>query len=411
MEAFVSYIHTKGGKNMKYNFDEVVNRRGTYSLKWDGGERIKNNGITERYDADSLPLFTADMDFPIPQPVIDALHKTVDHRIFGYSVFPDEYYEAVQHWFKKHHDWEIKKEEIVYSPGTVFALNVAVRAFTEPGDGVIIQRPVYPPFMRAIEGNGRRVVNNKLKVDAEGLYTIDLEDFEEKAKEEKTKMFILCNPHNPTGRIFSNEDLKRLSDICAQNNVLIVADEIHGDLIRQGQVFTPIAKIAEDDQHIITCTAINKTFNVAGLHCTNMVLPNPELRNKFFKALGYQVATPFAISALIAAYNEGEEWLEQLKEYIDGTMKWVENFLAEKMPKVKTRIPEGTYLMWLDFSGYGISPKEVHDRIYNRANVILEDGKMFGEEGLEYQRICLPSPRSIIKEAFERIAKEFEDLN
>jgi cystathionine beta-lyase len=396
---------------MKYNFDESVNRRGTYSLKWDGGERIKKNGITERYDADSLPLFTADMDFPIPEPVIDALHKTVDHRIFGYSVFPDQYYEAVQQWFKKHHDWEIKKEEIIYSPGTVFALNVAVRAFTEEGDGVLIQRPVYPPFTRAIEGNGRRVINNRLKVDAEGLYTIDFDDFEAKAKEEKTKMFILCNPHNPSGRIFSNGDLMRLSDICAQNNVLIVADEIHGDLIRRDQVFTPIAKLAKDDQHIITCTAINKTFNVAGLHCTNMVLPNPKLRAKFVNALGYQVATPFAISALIAAYNEGEEWLEQLKEYIDGTMEWVKNFLAERMPKVKTRIPEGTYLMWLDFSGYGISPMEVHDRIYNKANVILEDGKMFGEEGLDYQRICLPSPRPIIIEAFERIAKEFEDLN
>jgi cystathionine beta-lyase len=396
---------------MIYNFDEVVNRRGTYSLKWDGGERIKKSGITERYDADSLPLFTADMDFPIPQPVIDALHQTVDHRIFGYSVFPDEYYEAVQHWFKKHHDWEIKKEEIVYSPGTVFALNVAVRAFTEPGDGIIIQRPVYPPFTGAVEGNGRKVINNKLKVDAAGVYTIDFEDFEQKARDEKTKMFILCNPHNPTGRIFSNEELKRLSDICAQNHVLIVADEIHGDLIRRDQVFTPIAKLAEDDQHIITCTAINKTFNVAGLHCTNMVLPNPNLRAKFVRALGHQVATPFAISALIAAYNEGEEWLEQLKEYIDGTMEWVKSFLAERMPKVKTRIPEGTYLMWLDFSGYGISPREVHDRIYNKANVILEDGKMFGEEGLEYQRICLPSPRPIIKEAFERIAKEFEDLN
>jgi cystathionine beta-lyase len=396
---------------MIYNFDEIVNRRGTYSLKWDGGERIKKSGITERYDADSLPLFTADMDFPIPQPVTDALHKTVDHRIFGYSVFPDEYYEAIQYWFKKHHDWEIKKEEIVYSPGTVFALNVAVRAFTDPGDGVIIQRPVYPPFTSAIEGNGRKVINNKLKVDAAGVYTIDFEDFEKKAKDEKTKMFILCNPHNPTGRIFSNEELKRLSDICAQNHVLIVADEIHGDLIRRDQVFTPIAKLAEDDQHIITCTAINKTFNVAGLHCTNMVLPNPNLRAKFVRALGHQVATPFAISALIAAYNQGEEWLEQLKEYIDGTMEWVKSFLAERMPKVKTRIPEGTYLMWLDFSGYGISPREVHDRIYNKANVILEDGKMFGEEGLEYQRICLPSPRPIIKEAFERIAKEFEDLN
>ena len=217
----------------------------------------------------------------------------------------------------------------------MFALNVAVRAFTGPGDGVIIQRPVFS-LTRAIEGNGRRVVNNALKYDDEGLYTIDFDDFEEKAKDENTKMFILCNPHNPAGRIFSVEDLKKLSDICARNNVLIVADEIHGDLIRCNQVFTPIAKVAEKDDHIITCTAINKTFNVAGLHCTNMIVPNPKLRDQFTKALGNQVATPFAISALIAAYDEGEEWLEQLKVYIDGTMEWVK-FLSRKNAESKSK--------------------------------------------------------------------------
>lgn len=395
---------------MKYNFDEMINRRGTYSIKWDGGETIKQNGLTGRYDADTLPLYLADMDLPVPQPVIDALHKTVDHRIFGYTVFPKEYYEAIQNWFKKRHEWEIKKEEIVYSPGTVYALNVAVKAFTEPGDGIIIQRPVYPPFTRVIVRNGRHVVNNALKVDDQGFYTIDFEDFEAKAKEESTKMFILCNPHNPTGRIFNVEDLKKLSDICVKNNVLIVADEIHGDLIRCDQKFTPIAKVAEKQDHIITCTAINKTFNVAGLHCTNLIIPNPQLRLKFVKESGNKVATPFAIAALIAAYNEGEEWLQQLKEYIDGTMDWVNKFLAEKMPQVKARIPEGTYFMWLDFSGYGLSPEEIHNRIYNKANVILEDGKLFGEEGYPYQRICLPSPRWMIQDAFKRIAREFEDV-
>ena len=186
--------------------------RGTYSLKWDGGEFLKKLGFTERYDEETLPLFTADMDLPIPQPVIDALHKTVDHRIFGYSVFPDEYFEAVQHWFHKRHDWQIKKEEIIYSPGTVYALNVAVKSFTEPGEGIIIQRPVYPPFTSAIEGNGRQVINNALICDEEGYYSIDFEDFEAKAKEETTKMFILCNPHNPTGRVFNREDLHKLSD-------------------------------------------------------------------------------------------------------------------------------------------------------------------------------------------------------
>ena len=401
----------KGGMKMKYNFDEIVNRRGTYSVKWDGGEFIKKAGLTERYDEETLPLFTADMDLPVPQPLLDALHKTVDNRIFGYSIFPDEYYEAIQYWFKKRHDWEIKKEEIIYSPGTVHALNIAVRAFTEPGDGVIIQRPVYPPFTRAIEGNGRKVMNNALICDDEGYYSIDFNDFEAKAKDEKTKLFILCNPHNPIGRVFNQEELKKLADICAENGVLIIADEIHGDLIRRNQTFIPIAKATDNNAHIITCTAINKTFNVAGLHCTNVIIPNQAHKKTFSKEMGMQMASPFTISALIAVYNEGEDWLEQLKEYIDGTMEFVQQFLAEKMPKVKVRIPEGTYVMWMDFSAYGISPKEVHDRIYNKANVVLEDGSMFGEEGLNYQRICIPSPRPMIKEAFERIAREFEDLN
>ncbi len=396
---------------MKYNFDEIVNRRGTYSFKWDGGEQIIKSGLTERYDDETLPLFTADMDLPVPQPLLDALHKVVDHKIFGYTVFPDEYFQAIQNWFIKRHDWEIKKEEIIFSPGTVHALNVAVRAFTEPGDGVIIQRPVYPPFTAAVKNNGRKVLNNVLTCDEQGHYSIDFEDFEAKAQEVSTKMFILCNPQNPTGRIFTREELKKLSEICAANGVVIVADEIHGDLIRRNQTFIPIAKAADNDNHIITCTAINKTFNVAGLHCTNVVIPNPGIREKFKETLGYQGPSPFMIAALIAVYNEGEEWLTQLNEYIDGTMEWVQQFIAERMPKVKVRIPEGTYLMWMDFSGYGISPKEVHERIYQKANVILEDGRLFGEEGLPFQRICLPSPRPIIKEAFERIAREFEDLN
>lgn len=287
---------------------------------------------------------------------------------------------------------------------------MAVRAFTEVGDGVIIQRPVYPPFTSAIEGNGRVVRNNALLQDEAGYYTIDFADFEEKAKEESTKLFILCNPHNPTGRIFTVEELTRLNEICVKHNVLIIADEIHGDLIRRTQKFTPIAMVADNQDHLITCTAINKTFNVAGLHCTNLIIPNVKLRNAFNKEMGHQLASPFTISALIAVYKEGEEWLEELKEYIDGTMEWVKAYIDENMPKVKVTIPEGTYIMWMDFSGYGITPEEVHERIYHKANVLLEDGSMFGEEGINHQRICIPSPRPIIKEAIERIAREFADL-
>lgn len=395
---------------MNYNFDEMVNRRGTYSLKWDGGEVLKQRGFATRYDEETIPLFTADMDLPVAQPIIDALHRTVDHRIYGYSVLPDKYYEAIQHWFNKRHAWDIKKEEIIYSPGTVHAVNIAVKAFTKPGDGIIIQRPIYPPFTSAIKNNGRQLLNNALICDDNGYYSINFDDFEAKAREETTKMFILCNPHNPTGRVFHQDELKRLADICKRNDVMIVADEIHGDLIRRNQTFIPIAKAAEYDDHIITFTAINKTFNLAGLHCTNAIIANPELRQLFRKEMGMASASPFTISALIAAYFEGEDWLEQLLDYLDGTIDWVQRFLAEKMPKVKVKIPEGTYIMWLDFSGYGISPKEVHDRIYNKANVLLEDGIMFGEEGRQHQRICIPSPRPIIKEAMERIAKEFEDI-
>lgn len=396
---------------MKYNFDEIINRRKTYSLKWDGGDLIKEIGYTTRYDEETLPLFTADMDLPVPQPLIDALHRTVEHRIFGYSVCPPAYFQAIQHWFKTRHDWAISAEEIVYCPGTVYALNIAVRAFTEQGDGIIIQRPVYPPFTAAIEGNGRKVINNALQCDTNGYYSIDFEDFEEKAKDESTKMFILCHPHNPTGRIFTKDELQKLADICAENDVLIIADEIHGDLIRRGQTFIPIAKAVEEVSHIITCTAINKTFNVAGLHCTNLIIPNLRLREKFTETMGVQLPSPFTIAALIAAYNEGEDWLEQLKDYIDDTMEWVKVFIEQRLPLVKVIIPEGTYVMWLDFSGYGLLPEEVHYRIYNKANVLLEDGHLFGEEGLHYQRICISSPRPIIKEALERIVGAFEDIH
>ncbi len=395
---------------MIYNFDEPVDRRGTYSVKWDGGELIKEMGLTERYDEETIPLFTADMDLPAPQPVIDALYATVDHRIFGYSIFPEEYYNAIQNWFLRKHDWKILKEEIVYCPGTVLAVNKVVTAFTEAGDGIIIQRPSYPPFAGAVEGNERTLLNNPLKQDDDGKYQIDFDDFEEKAKLDTTKMFILCNPHNPTGRIFSDEDLLRLSDICRDNDMLLIADEIHGDIIRRDQSFSPVTALVDDTEHIITLTAINKTFNVAGLHCSNIIITDPDKRETFKNELGMQMPSPFTIAALIAAYNEGDEWLEQLNDYLDETIEFTASFLKENMPKVDFHIPEGTYVMWLDFSGYDISPEAVHDRIYNKANVLLEDGGMFGEEGADFQRICLPSPRPMIKEALERISSEFEDL-
>jgi len=393
---------------MQYNFDEIINRKGTNSVKWEAGEIIKQVGITDRFDEDTIPLFVADMDFICPQPVLDALHKRVDQRMFGYTFHndDDEYFEAIQNWFKRRMNWLIKREDIVYSPGTVHALDVAIRSLTKSGDGIIIQRPVYFPFTSVIESNNRIVKNNEL-INNDGYYTINFENLEELAKDASTTMMIFCSPHNPVGRIWTTEELKKVSDICKRNNVILISDEIHGDLIRCNTTFQPISTIVEDNEHILVCTAINKTFNLAGLHCSNIVITNPKLRKLFSKEMGIQSPSPFAISALKAAYNDGEEWLEQLKAYIDKNFEFLDNFLAQKMPKVKFHIPEGTYIGWLDFSGYGLTPEEVHDRIYNKANVVLEGGKIFGENSPEFERICIPSPKSLLEDAMERIAKEF----
>lgn len=392
---------------MIYNFDEVIERRGTHSVKWDSGELLKQFGLTERFDEETISLFVADMDFACPEPMLEALRQRVNTRMFGYSnhLASPEYQEAIQGWFSRRHDWVIDAASIVYSPGTVEALDALVRAYTEPGDGVIIQRPVYAPFTRVIEGNQRAVVNNAL-INNDGYYTIDFDDFEAKARDPHNKLFILCSPHNPVGRVWTSNELTRMAQICLANDVILVADEIHGDLIRKGQTHYPICTLVDDDR-LISCTAINKTFNVAGLHCSNIIVNNPAMRQKFIDTLGFKTPNPFAISALIAAYNHGEEWLAQANDYIDGNLNFLAQFLKVRMPSVRFRIPEGTYIGWLDFRGYGLSSAEVHRRIYQEANVVLEDGEMFGSEGAGYQRICTPSPRSILATAMERIAAQF----
>lgn len=392
---------------MIYNFDEVIERRKTHSVKWDAGELLKQFGLTERFDVETIPLFVADMDFACPEPVLEALRERVNTRMFGYSLHSTspEYHEAIQGWFSRRHDWVIAAESIVYSPGTVEALDAMVRAYTEPGDGVIIQRPVYAPFTQVVEHNKRTVVNNAL-IDTDGYYTIDFADFEEKAKDPRNKLFILCSPHNPVGRVWKPEELTQLAQICLANDVVLVADEIHGDLLRAGQTHYPICTLVNDDR-LISCTAINKTFNVAGLHCSNIIINNQAMRQKFTDILGFKTPNPFSISALIAAYNHGEEWLTQLNQYIDDNLVYLQQFLKQRIPEVRFRIPEGTYIGWLDFRDTGLTSAEVHKRIYQQANVVLEDGEMFGTEGAGYQRICTPSPRSVLAQAMERIAAQF----
>lgn len=392
---------------MKYNFDQIINRKGTNSFKWDAGELLVKIGYADKFNDQTIPLFVADMDFACPQPVLDALKKTIDQQIFGYTtnIVSQEYYDAIINWFKRKQNWKIDKNEIVYCPGTVHALNIAIQAYTQPNDKVIIQQPVYAPFSSTVVNNGRIVSNNEL-INNNGYYTIDFEDLEKRAKDKDAKMMFLCSPHNPVGRIWTKDELSKIAKICSDNDVVLLSDEIHSDLIRTNHVFTPIADVS-DLENVVVCTAINKTFNLAGLHCSNIVIKNKENRKKFQKELGMKSPSPFEINALIAAYNESDDWLEQLKLYLDETFDFIEVFLKENMPKVKFLKPEGTYLGWLDFSDYGLSPDEIHKKIYSDANVILQDGKAFGDKSSQFQRICIPSPRSMIKEALERISKQF----
>lgn len=398
---------------MKYDFDEKVERRGSFSTKWDCRQLLQEMGVTERFDDSTIPVFTADMDFRCAKPIQDALARVVEHNVYGYTAISPqdtpEYYEAVINWFKRRNNWEIKPEEIVYVNGTVEAVKQAILAFTKEGDGVLINRPIYTPFTSTILGTRRTVVNSQL-INSDGYYTVDFDDFEEKAADENTRLFILCNPHNPTGRTWTPEELIKMAQICEKHHVLIVADEIHGDLIRKDTVFTPLATLIES-KNLITCTAVNKTFNLAGLHATNLVIPDPALREQFRTSCGMVLPSPFTVAAVIAAYNEGEEWLNQVKEYLDGNIDFVLEFLKERMPKVVCRRPEGTYIMWMDFRAYGLSAAEIRKKIYTDANVLLESGPMFDPElGEGFERICVPTRRTLLEEVFTRIADQFTGL-
>ncbi|MBN2663563.1 MAG: pyridoxal phosphate-dependent aminotransferase, partial [Bacteroidales bacterium] len=392
----------------KYNFDKIIDRKGTNSFKWDAGDLLVKMGYADRFDNETISLFVADMDFESSEPVLEALKKTVDQNIFGYTthIFSDDYFEALISWFKRKQNWQINKQDVVYCPGTVHALNIAIQAYTKPNQKVIIQQPVYAPFNSTVVNNGRVVSNNEL-VNNNGYYTIDFEDLEKKAKDPEAKMMFLCSPHNPVGRIWTTDELTQIAKICTENDVVLVSDEIHADLIRSDKTFYSVAHVS-DLENVVICTAINKTFNLAGLHCSNIVIKNKNLREKFQTELGVKSPSPFEINALIAAYNYGDEWLEQLKVYLDETFNFIENFLKENMPTVKFWKPEGTYLTWLDFSDYNLTPSEIHKRIYTDANVVLQDGKAFGQNSSYFQRICIPSPKSVIAEALDRISKQFK---
>ncbi len=388
------------------DFDLVVERRNTDSLKFDFAvERGKPEGV--------LPLWVADMDFRTSSFIIEALEERAKHGIFGYTETKEDYYEALAGWMKRHHDLEIRPEWVLKTPGVVFALAAAVKAYTQEGDYVLIQQPVYYPLKEAVEDNGRRVISSDLVLEADGKYRINFEDFERKLKEYQVKLFMLCNPHNPVGRVWTREELEGLAEICLRNDVIVVSDEIHEDFVYPGHKHIPLLSVNERIKNrCITCTSPSKTFNLAGLQIANILIPDQGLRRKFRKqiqAAGYSQLNTFGVVACKAAYTKGEQWYGAVCDYIRENLEFLKNYIKEKLPEVKVIEPEGTYLVWLDFRGLGYCNEVLEDLILHKAGLWLDSGAIFGQTGSGFQRINLATSRSTLKEALERLAKIREE--
>jgi cystathionine beta-lyase len=385
------------------DLDSVIDRKGTKSLKYDFAAR---RGKPE----DVLPLWVADMDFKTSSYVTDALHEMTEHGIFGYSESEDNYFNAVKGWMKRRHDWDVKEAWMTKTPGIVYAIAMAVQAYTAIGEGVIIQQPVYYPFSEVINDNERRLINSPLVQDENGRYHIDFDDFENKIVNENVKLFILCNPHNPVGRVWSEEELERLGKICLKHGVVVVSDEIHSDFIFEGthHVFSTVNDAFRDIS--VICTSPSKTFNVAGFQVSNIFIENHELRKKFRTQInksGYsQVGLP-GLVACEAAYLHGDEWLDNILSYIKANADYTKEFIEKQLPKVKMTKLEGTYLVWLDFKAYGLDDKELNRRILYDAGLWLDGGSIFGKDGEGFQRVNIACPRETLKTALERLAKVF----
>lgn len=381
------------------NFDEVINRKGTNSLKYDFAVR---RGLPE----DVLPLWVADMDFKTSSYIEDAIIERAQHAIFGYTESQEEYFSSVARWMKNHHNWEVKQRWLIKTPGVVFALAMAVKAYTNPGDGVLIQQPVYYPFSEVIEDNGRVIVSNDLYLGDDNRYHINFEDFEKKIIDNRIKLFFLCNPHNPSGRVFTREELIRLGDICLKYNVIVVSDEIHNDIILKGEhtVFASIKKEFADIS--VTCTSASKTFNIASMLMSNIFIPNRALWVKFKKevdAAGISQLSCFGLVATQAGYDNGEEWYNAMLSYVKENIAYLDEYIKANLPGVNLVESEGTYLAWLDFKGTGLSSNEIDRRIIHEAKLWLDSGKIFGKTGEGFQRINVAVPRVTLTECLDRI--------
>lgn len=379
---------------MKYDFNKQVERRYSKSIKWNLGDR------------DILPMWVADMDFEVPIEIAAAVKARAEHPIYGYTIPGEQYYSSIINWWEKRHSLRIEKQWISYSPGVVPAVNMLIRAFTKPGDKVLVQTPVYYPFFSAIKNNGCELVENPLKPVGD-RYEMDFEDLERKLTDPDVKVMILCSPHNPVGRVWSKEELSRVGELCVKNDVLVIADEIHCDLVYKKYKHTPFLSLNTELAEICAmCTAPSKTFNIAGLQVSSVIIPNETLRGKFNAVLESDaIMGPniFAIEALEAAYNHGELWLEELIDYLQGNLDYLKEFINVNLPELKLINPEGTYLVWLDCSTLKKTSKELHEFFMEKAKVWFDEGYIFGSGGESFQRINIACPRTILEEALRRL--------
>lgn len=384
---------------MKYNFNEIIDRKGTDSLKYDFA-------VERGLPKDVLPLWVADMDFPVEDHIKEALIKASEHAIFGYSDTKDDYFEVLSSWYERRFFWKVKKEWLVKTPGVVFAIAMAIQALTKENEAIIIQEPVYYPFSSTIRANNRKLVINNLVLKKD-KYHIDFVDFEKKIIENNVKLFILCSPHNPVGRVWTREELQKLADICLKHKVYIFSDEIHSDLVYEKDTHTIFANLGKDvEDSCIVATAPSKTFNIAGLQVSNIWIANKKMRDAFKEAIdraGYSQLNNMGLIATKAAYKYGEEWLEELKIYLKSNIDFVREFLKDKLPNIKLMEPEGTYLLWLDCRELGLSEKERQGLIQNKAKLWLDTGTMFGKAGAGFERINIACPRKTLEEAMNRL--------
>ena len=387
-----------------YSFDEVISRKKTMSVKWDFHEHHKQ-------PPDAIPLWIADMDFPVPDEVSDVLLKAMEHKIFGYSDIVGEYFDAVYNWFNDTLNYQIKQEWIIKTPGVVFVMGMAIKAFTNEWDSIIIQKPLYHPIEYTITANKRIPVNSPLIYTGDS-YEIDFDDFEKKVQEHDVKMFILCNPHNPVGRVFTEDELTKLGDICKKYNVVVLSDEIHSDLVYEGHKHVVFSKIKDFQDFSIITTSPSKSFNIAGLQIANSFIANDDMRQKMkdeILATGYHQVSAFGLLGCVSVYNHGRTWYKELMKYLAGNAAFIKNFVNENIPNVKVTDLQGTYLMWLNFNGLGLAPEKL-DNLMKEAKIWPSNGRIFGEAGEGFFRFNIGTQKSVLEKAMCQLAEAVKGI-